>query len=340
MAAPKGITHEDIVRDLRAGKVAPVYYLMGEEPYYIDKVSDFMMQTLLAPEEKDFNLDIVYGADVTINRVIELAQAYPMMADRRVVLVREAQMMRSLEGLEQYLQHYTPSTVLVFCHKHGMLDKRKAVYKALQQVGVVYENRRTPDYQLPAFISSYMKRSKVEMEQNAVQMMAEHVGNDLCRLSAEMDKLLLALPKGQGRVTAAMVEELTGVSKEYNNFELLAALAHRDKLRALRIVKYYQGNPRGFALPPTLSGIFTFFSDVILAIYSPDKTESGVAEWLGKPSWQVKQNIMPALRNYSGMKVLHIISEIRKIDAASKGVGGCRTAPGELFLELISFILL
>jgi DNA polymerase-3 subunit delta len=339
-ADPKGITHETIVRDVRAGKIAPVYYLMGEEPYYIDRVSEFLVQTLIKPEDRDFNLDVVYGADVTINRVIELAQAYPMMADRRVVLVREAQMMRSLEGLEQYVQHHTPSTVLILCHKHGTLDKRKPAYKAIQQIGVLYESRRMQDYQLPSFISSYIKRGKAEIESSAAQMLAEHVGNDLCRLSAEMDKLLIALPQGQNVLTATMVEELTGVSKDYNNFELVAALAQRDTLKAFRIVKYYQGDPRSFALPSTLSVIFTFFSDLMLAYYSPDKSEGGVAEWLGKPGWKVRKEILPALKNYTGMKVLYILGEIRKTDALSKGVGGGRATHGELLQELISFILL
>ena len=339
MAQQKGISYEDIVRDVRAGKVAPIYYLMGDEPYYIDKVSDFIVDAVLKPDEKDFNLDIVYGADVTLNQVIELARAYPMMAQRRVVLVREAQAIRSLDGLEQYALHLTPSTVLILCHKNGTLDKRKAAAKAIQQVGVIYESRRLYDSQLPAFIASYVRRKGAEMEQQAVQMLAEHVGADLSRLSAEMDKLLLALPVGQTRVTPQMVEELTGVSKEYNNFELQSALAQRDILRAARIVKYYQGNPRSFALPVTLSGIFTFFSDVMLAFYAPDRSENGVAEWLGKPSWKVRYDIMPACRNYSGVKVMQILAEIRRTDGASKGVGGCKTSPGELLQELIFFIL-
>ena len=193
MAVQKGITHEDIVRDVRAGKIAPIYYLMGEEPYYIDKVSDFIVDAVLKPDEKDFNLDIVYGADVTLNQVIELARAYPMMAERRVVLVREAQAIRSLDGLEQYALHLTPSTVLILCHKNGTLDKRKAAAKAIQQVGVIYESRRLYESQLPAFITGYVRRGRAEIESQAVQMLADHVGADLSRLSAEMDKLLLAL---------------------------------------------------------------------------------------------------------------------------------------------------
>lgn len=339
MAAARGISHEEIIRNVRAGKVAPVYYLMGEEPYYIDLLSNFLADTLLKPEERDFNLDLVYGADVNVNQIIELCHAYPMMADRRVVLVREAQAIRSLDGLEQYLAHCTPTTVLIFCHKNGVLDKRKAAYKAIQQAGVIYENKRTPESQLPAFISDYARGKKVQMDPQAVRMLADHIGADLTRLAVETDKLIMALPAGQARITAEMVEELTGVSKDFNNFELQSALAMRDIFRANRIVKYYQGNPRGFALPVTLSRIFTFFSDVMLSYYAPDKSENGVAEWLGKPSWMVRYDIMPARRNYTGVKVMQILAEIRRTDGASKGVGGCKTPPGELLQELIFFIL-
>ena len=339
MALAKGITHEEILRNVRAGKIAPIYYLSGEEPYYIDKVSEYLVDMFLKPEERDFNLDLVYGADVTVNQIIELCHAYPMMADRRVVLVREAQAIRSLDGLEQYLAHSTPTTVLIMCHKNGTLDKRKAAAKAIQQVGVLYENKRMPESQLPTFIADYARRRKVQIEPQAVQMLADHVGADLTRLAVEMDKLIMALPDGQTRITADGVEELTGVSKEFNNFELQSALARRDIFRANRIVKYYMSNPRSFALPVTLSGIFTFFSDVMLAYYAPDRSENGVADWLGKPAWKVRNDILPACRNYTGVKVMQILAEIRRTDGASKGVGGCRTAPGELLQELIFFIL-
>ena len=339
MAQPKGITHKEIIRDARAGNLAPIYYLMGDEPYYIDKVSDFLVETALKPEDRDFNLDVVYGADVSMNQVIELAHAYPMMADRRVVLVREAQAIRSLDGLEQYAQHFTPTTVLILCHKYGKLDARKAVYKNIQQVGVIYESKRLYDSQLPTFITEYASRKKVEIEPQAVQMLADHVGADLSRLAAELDKLILALPQSGGRITADRVEELTGVSKDFNNFELMGALAQRDVLRAMRIVKYFQSSPKGFSLQASISGIFTFFSDVMLAFYAPKKDENGIADWLGKPGWKVRQDILPACRNYSGVKVMQILGEIRRIDGASKGVGGCRTAPGELLQELIFFIL-
>ena len=336
--AAKGITYDDIMRDLKARNISPVYYLMGEEDYYIDKLSDAIVETVLTEDEKDFNLDIVYGAETDIDKVIELAHAYPMMAERRVVLVREAQAIRSLEGLESYLAHLTPTTVLVFCHKHGKLDARKAAAKALQQVGVVYESKRLYDNQLAPFISQYFSKHNVDIEPQAIQMLAGHVGSDLSRLTTEMDKLLLAL-NGNRVVGAALVEEQTGVSKDFNDYELQSALAQRNIFRSNQIVKYYQGNPRSFFITRTLTNLFTFFSDVMLAYYAPDKSDAAIAAWIGKNEWKVRQDIGPARRNYSGVKVMQILGEIRKTDAQSKGVGGCRTPHEELLQDLIFFIL-
>ena len=330
--AKGGISHEDIIRSVRAGEVKPVYLLMGAEDYYIDKLSDFLTETLLKPEERDFNLDIVYGLETTADKVVELARAYPMMADRRVVLVREAQSMRSLDALEAYLQHLTPTTVLILCYKHGTLDKRKAVTKLIEQNGVVYESKRLYDSQLPQFITQYFSRKKVKIETQAVQMLAGHVGADLC-------KLLLSLSENEDSVTASRVEELTGMSKEFNDFELRSALAVKDVFKSMQIVKYYQGLQQKFALPQTLSNLFTFFSAVLLTYYAPDKSDRGIAAWLGMPEWQARKDIIPAYQNYKGVKVLQILSEIRKTDAKGKGVGGCKTPKEELLQELIFFIL-
>ena len=336
--AAKGITYDDILRDLKAKKVAPVYYLMGDEDYFIDKLSDAIVEAVLTEDEKDFNLDILYGAEAEMDKVIELAHAYPMMAEKRVVLVREAQAMRSIEGLETYLAHLTPTTVLIFCHKHGKLDTRKAAAKAIQQVGVIYESKRLYDNQVASFISQYLHKHNVDVEPQAIQMLASHVGSDLSRLTTEMDKLLLALNGGRV-VGASLVEEQTGVSKDFNDFELQSALAQRNIFRANQIVKYYQGNPRSFFITRTLTHLFTFFSDVMLAFYAPEKNDAGIAAWLGKPEWKIRMDIGPARRNYSGVKVMQILSEIRKTDAQSKGVGGVRTPHEELLQDLIFFIL-
>ena len=337
--AAKSLTAEDLVRDVRAGRVSPVYYLMGAEEYYINEISEFLTNTLLKPEERDFNLDIVYGADTNAAQIVELAQAYPMMADRRVVLVREAQSLSSLDALEHYLKHPASTTVLIFCHKHGVLDKRKSVAKSLQAAGVVFESKRPKENQVPPFIVRYLKRRGLEIEQQAVQMLLLHVGTDLCRLAGEMDKLVLAVAKGERTVTAQLVEKQTGVNREYNDFELQTALANHDIDRAARIVKFFQGNPRSFALQRVLSNLFTFFSDVMIAFYSPDRSDRGVATWLEKADWAVRKDIMPALQNYSGVKTMLILDEIRKADARSKGLEGVNIPAGEVLQDLVFFIL-
>jgi DNA polymerase-3 subunit delta len=337
--AAKGITYENVLRDVKAQNIAPIYYLMGEEDYYIDKLSDAIVDAVLIEDERDFNLDIVYGAETDVDKIIELAHAYPMMAERRVVLVREAQSIRSLDGLDVYLSHLTPTTVLIFCHKHGKLDMRKATAKIIQQVGVIFESKRLYDNQLPPFITQYFRQHDVDVEPQAVQMLAGHVGADLSRLTTEMDKLLLALSE-EGRVVGpTLVEEQTGMSKDFNDFELQAALAGRNIFRANQIVKYYQGNPRSFFIGRTLTNLFTFFSDVMLAYYAPSKSDASIAVWLGKSEWKVRQDVGPARRNYSGVKVMQILGEIRKTDAQSKGVGGCRIPHEELLQDLIFFIL-
>ena len=332
-------TFDSIARDLRAGKVAPVYYLMGEEPYYIDRLGNLIVQAVLAPGEQDFNLDVLYGGDTTMERVVECARTYPMMGVRRVVWVREAQQLRSLDALETYLRRLTPSTVLVFCHKGGKLDARKNVSKLIAETGVLFESKRVYDSQLPAFIAQYLRARSAGADEKAVQMLVASVGADLNRMASELDKLVIALPKGEKVVTPQMVEALTGMSKDFNAYELCEALARMDIQKAGRILAYFRGNPRGFAIQLVLSNLFTFFSDLLTAFYAPQKTEQGVADFLGRPKWKVKQEIMPAIQNYAAVKVLHILAEIRKTDAASKGVGGCKTAHGELLQELVFFIL-
>lgn len=340
MAAKQtGPSYEEIIRDVKAGNFAPIYYLMGDEDYYIDRMSDYIVSMALRSDEKDFNYDLLYGGDVTANQVIQYAQGLPMMAERRVVMVREAQNMSDKEQLASYLSHYNPSTILIMCHKHGKLDARRELAKEVKKVGVLFESKRLADYQLSGFVSGYFKRKGIECEPAAAQMLSEYVGSDLNRLSSEMDKLILSMPQGVMRVVSSMVEEQTGVSKDYNNFELQNALAARDVLKANRIVKYFNSNPRSFALPLTLASLFGFFSDLMLAHYAPSKDEQSVATALGKSTWQVRQAIMPGLRNYTARKVMDILAELRITDGKSKGVGGCRTTPGDLLCELVFFIL-
>jgi DNA polymerase-3 subunit delta len=333
-----GISYEEIVRQVRAGDFKPVYYLMGDEPYYIDRVSDYIVEQALKEEERDFNLTILYGPQTTGEEVVNAAKRYPMMAERQVVVVREAQSLEHREMLSYYVQKPLASTVLIICHKNGTLDRRTNLAKEIQKAGIIFESNKLYDRELPGFVSSYVKRKGVEIAPDACLILCEHVGADLSRLAGELDKLIVAVGEGH-RIDAQAIQDNIGISKEYNSFELTTALSMKDVVKANKIVKYFDSNPKNFALQPTLSTIFKFYSDLMLAYYSPVKTEQGIADWLGQTTWQVRKNILPAMRLYTATKVFNIIGEIRRTDGASKGVGGQKTSDGDLLKELVYQIL-
>lgn len=335
----KETTYEEIVRDLRNQVYKPVYYLMGEESYYIDKISEYIAQTVLKEEEREFNQTILYGSDVDIVAVINAAKRYPMMAERQVVIVKEAQHIKHMEDLVFYVQKPLQSTVLVICHKNGVLDRRKKLAAEIEKVGVLFESKKIKDTQLPSFITSYLKRKSVEIEPKASEMMAEFVGTDLNRLAGELDKLVITLAPGMRRVTPEQIERNIGISKDYNNYELRSALVAKDVLKANKIIKYFAENPKTNPIQMTLSVLFGFFSNLMLAYYAPEKTEQGIASQLGlKSAWQAREYIA-AMRMYSGMKVMQIIGEIRYCDAKSKGVENSSLSDADLLRELIYKIL-
>lgn len=334
------MTYEEIAKNVKAGNIAPVYCLMGDEPYYIDRMEAYITEKVMPQANRDFDMELLYGSDVDAVRVADTCRQFPMLGERRLVVVREFQQMRTAQdALVAYCKNPSASTVLVLCNKNGTLDKRKPLYKAVEKLGVVLESKRVYEKSLPSFIQNYLKAAKKDIEPKAVQMLVDHVGTDLMRMSGELDKLLVAMPSEESRVTAALVEAQTGMSKDFNNFELIAALAQKQKSRAAVILRYLDKNPRSFALPVTLSQMFGFFADLMQAYYSPDRTEHGIAQWLGKPDWKVRNEIMPAMRLYTGRRVMEILALIRQTDAASKGVGGCKTSPGDLLLELVYRIL-
>lgn len=276
----KETTYEEIARELKNRIYKPVYYLMGEESYYIDRISEYIAQTVLNENEKEFNQTIVYGADTDIATVINAAKRYPMMSKYQVVIVKEAQNIKNMEELTYYLQKPLDSTILVLCHKHGTLDRRKKLAAEIEKVGVLFESKKIKDSQLPGFISSYLKRKSVEIEPKASEMMAEFVGADLGRMAGELEKLIITLPRGQKRITPEQIERNIGISKDYNNFELRNALVAKDIFKANQIIKYFEENPKTNPLQMTLSVLFNFFSNLMLAYYAPDKSEQGVANQL------------------------------------------------------------
>ena len=335
----KETTYEEIARDLKNRIYKPVYYLMGEESYYIDRISEYIAQTVLNENEKEFNQTILYGADTDIATIINAAKRYPMMSKYQVVIVKEAQGVKNIDELSYYLQKPLESTILVLCHKHGVLDRRKKLAAEIEKVGVLFESKKIKDTQLAGFITSYLKRKSIEIEPKASEMMAEFVGTDLSRMAGELEKLIITLPKGQKRITPEQIEQNIGISKDYNNYELRNALIIKDVFKANQIIKYFEENPKTNPLQMTLSVLFNFFSNLMLAYYAPEKSEQGIAAQLGlKSPWQSK-DYLAAMRKYSGVKVMQIIGEIRYCDAKSKGVGNSSLGDGELLRELVYIIL-
>lgn len=333
------ITCDDILRELRSKQYRPIYYLMGEEAYYIDLISDYIMDNVLTDTEKEFNLSVVYGADVDIATVINAAKRYPMMSEHQVVIVKEAQSIRNIDELSYYLQKPLRSTILVMCHKHGVLDRRKKLAAEIEKVGILFESKKLKEAQLPAFITSYMKRKGGDLEPKATSMLADFVGTDLSRLTGELEKLIITLPKGQTRVTPEQIERNIGISKDYNNFELRSALVERNVLKANQIINYFEKNPKTNPLQMTLSLLFGFYSNLMLAYYAPEKSEQGIASFLGlKSPWQARE-YQTAMKRYSGVKTMQIIGEIRYTDAKSKGIGNSSLTDSELLRELVFKIL-
>jgi len=337
--AKQDLSYEDILKELKTKHYYPIYYLMGEESYYIDLIADYITDNILTETEKEFNLSVVYGADVDISTVINAAKRYPMMSEHQVVVVKEAQNIRNMEELSYYLQKPLLSTVLVICHKHGILDRRKKLATEIEKNGVLFESKRLKESQLPAFINSYMKRKGVDMEAKATAMLADFIGTDLSRLTGELEKLTITLPKGKTRITPEQIEKNIGISKDYNNFELRNALIQKNVLRANQIIKYFDENQKTNPIQITLSLLFSFFSNLMLAYYAPEKSEQGIATMLGlRTPWQAKDYIV-AMHKYSGVKTMQIIGEIRYADAKSKGVKNSSMTNGDILRELVFNIL-
>lgn len=335
----KSQNYERIIHDVQAGRFKPVYCFMGAESYYIDRLADYVVEQAVAPEQRDFNMIMLYGADAGADKIISAAKSFPMGADRLVVCVKEAQNVKDLDLLAYYLQKPQPTTVLVLCYKNGVLDRRKKLSALIEKTGELYESKKLYESQLPGFIRDYLGRKRVAIDPKAATMMADYVGTDLNRMAGELDKLVIALPENERTVRPELVEALIGVSKDFNNFELLEAIIAKDVVKANRIINYFDSNPKANPVPVTLSTLFKFFSQLMLAYYAPDRSERGVALWLGVPDWQVRRNVIPAMRVYNGRKVMQIVHEIRRADARTKGVRNPGTSAGDVMRELLFFIL-
>ena len=309
-----------IVNDIKAGNIKPIYFLMGEEPYYIDKLSDFIEQNVLSEEEKGFNQTVLYGRDVSIDDIISTAKRYPMMAERQVVIVKEAQeLSRTIDKIESYVENPMESTVLVFCYKYKTLDKRKKATKLLAQKGIVYESKKLYENQVGDWIKRVLAGKKYAIEPKATAMLVEFLGTDLSKINNELEKLQIILPAGS-TINPQHIEENIGFSKDFNNFELLNALGSRNQAKAFHIAHYFSENPKANPLVVTTGLVFGFFVKILKYHGLKDRNPSKVASALGVNPYFLKDYDV-ALKNYPMKKVSQIITSLRDVDVKSKGVG-------------------
>ena len=339
--AKKEYTFEDICRDIVNKNFAPVYILMGEEPYFIDKIEDLLVENVLSDTERDFNQMIFYGSDSDVVNIINTARRFPMMSERQLVVVKEAQSLSKIELLSHYVKTPVPSTVLVVCHKYKKLDGRKSLLMEAKKTGIVFESKKVYDNRMPGFIMSFMKERSMDIEGKGAQMLTDYLGNDLSRLEKEAEKLAVILGNNESkRITPEIIEKNIGISKDFNNFEFVNAIASKDILRANRIANYFDKNQKLNPAQMVLPAVFNYFVNLMICFYSKDKSERGVMQALNL-QWPFQAaDYMLGLRYYKAMKVFDAIHEIRIADAKSKGFGATSsTNVGDIYKEMLYKIM-
>jgi DNA polymerase-3 subunit delta len=331
-------TASQIINDLKSGRYALVYLLQGEEPFEIDQISSFIESNALPEEQKGFNQIIMYGKDSKIPDIISNARRFPMMHDRQVLIVKEAQELGDFGNeaaqklLLGYLEQPVPSTVLVFCHKRKNLDRRGVVYKAFKKSATILETKKLYDNQVPSWIESYMAGKKVSSTPKAVQMLANNIGTNLERLSHEIDKMLININDGE-TIDEHVVEKYVGISREYNAFEFQNALVHHDFEKANRIINYFDSNWKNSPIYMLIGILFSFYSKVLIVHQAEDKSQKGLASALRTNPFFVR-DYMTAARNYSLPKVIRNIKYIKEADLQIKGISAPRLPEGQIMREL------
>ena len=336
--AKQAVTYDQILSSLKRKEYKPVYMLMGDEAFYIDRISDFIEENVLSEDEKAFNQTILYGKDSSLSEIIMAAKRYPMMSQYQVIIVKEAQHIKNFDDLQFYLQNPLTSTLLVFCHKYGKLDGRKKSTQEIEKKGLLFESKKLFDNQVSGWIESYVKSMNVAIDAKASTMLAEYLGNDLTRIVHEVEKLLITKPKEQNSITPELIERNIGISKDYNNFELVNALTRKEILKSNRIVEYFGKNSKNNPLIVTITVLFNFFSNLLLYHSLKDKSQMNVANELKINPYFVK-DFQQAATRYNSAKVIQIISDIRKTDVQSKGFGNSSISDYDLLKELVFRIL-
>lgn len=327
-----------IVSDIKNGDIKPIYFLMGEEPYYIDKISEFIEKNVLVGEDKGFNQMVLYGREVTIEDIVDYSKRFPMMAERQVVIVKEAQdLYRTIDRLCTYCENPQPSTVLVICYKYKKIDKRKALYKTIQKTGMVYESKKLYENQVADWIRRVLSGRTYKIDNKAASMLIEFLGTDLSKISNELEKLMVVLPV-ESTITPKDIEENIGISKDYNNFELRKAVGERNTLKVNRIINYFAQNQRANPLVMTISLLNSFFTQLLIYHSLKDKSKNNVAKVLKVNPYFVSDYSIAA-KNYPMRKVSKVIAFLREADVKSKGVGANALPAGDILKELLFKII-
>lgn len=323
-----------IINDIKAENIKPIYFFMGEEPYYIDKLTEYIEENLLTEDEKGFNQMVLYGRDTTIEDIVANAKRYPMMAERQVVIVKEAQeLSRTVDKLEAYAENPQTTTVLVFAYKYKTLDKRKKLTKLLDKNGLIFESKKMYENQVATWINRVLQGKGYKIEPKAAAMLVEFLGNDLSRIANELNKLTIVLKK-EHIISATDIEQNIGFSKDYNNFELRKAIGEKNQYKAYKIINYFSQNPKDNPLVVTTATLFSFFSQLLQYHGLKDKSPKNVASVLKvNPYFLSEYDI--ALKNYPMKKVSTIVEALRSIDIKSKGVGANNISQADLLKELL-----
>lgn len=336
----KQITFESLRQDIKNRNFAPIYLLTGDEPYFIDQICDDLLAEVLTSEEKDFNLLTFYGVDSDVNNIIASARRFPMMAEYQLVVIREAQELDQFDTLEIYAKNPLRSTILVINYKHKKIDKRRLLVKNIvANGGVVFESKKLYDNQIPSYIKSYFADRKIRIDEKSAQMITEFVGTDISKLNQELKKLEVSMPVGTNTVNSDLVERNIGISKDYNNFELLKAVISKNSLMANRIVNHFERNPKDNPTIVTIAVLFNYFSSLLECFWLPNKNEQSVMSSLNLRSSYFARDYMMGLRKYKALEVMNIISDLRTFDAKIKGIGNASASQGELLKELIYRII-
>ena len=327
-----------IVNDIKTGNVKPIYFLMGEEAYYIDRISDFIESNVLDEAEKGFNQVVMYGRDVTIEEIVSSAKRYPMMAEKQVIIVKEAQdLSRTIEKLVSYAENPQPTTVLVINYKYKKLDKRKKLYKAIDKSGVLFESKKLYDNQVSDWIRRVLSGRNYKIEPKAALMLVEFLGTDLSKINNELEKLITILPK-DSIISPSHIEENIGISKDFNNFELRKAVGEKQVVKANRIINYFAENPKNNPIVMTISLLNSFFTQLLQYHGLQSKDKMSVAKALGVNPYFVS-DYTTAAKNYPMRKVSQIIGLLREADVKSKGVGANGMPQADILKELLFKIM-